>query len=545
MNSRIVKFFFLITALIIFFIPKYEFATNNIMLGDINQDKIIDQKDLLIMLRHVAATENNSHSEWILKDTEFKIADINEDEIINAKDLLVLLRYTVAKNSQDKIAKKHPEWLELEKKSFNTNVNNNTNVNTNTNINTNTNANTNTNTDTNTNTNTNNNKLESAVKVKSIALSKTNVTLDLSGIKTITLKATIEPKNATNKTVTWTSSNTKVATVDNNGKVIARANGTTVITAKSKSDISKNSTCKVAVITTPTGIVIKKTSVTIDLTKSEKVTLVATVLPKTASYKDIIWKSSNTKVATVDNNGKVKAKKIGTVNITATLKNNSSIKKKAKITIKAFDKKHATKVHYGQFNWNNYGNGNWGTCGPTVMAMAIDVVTNKDYSQLDYYKERSNAKLWNGGSCNWCGNDASPDFNKFHKSKYGVKTVKINRTLKDIRKVLDAGGVVWAGSENKTKSGKILSPWLKSDGTKENYQHEGWHQAIIWRHYTKNGKEYFIMKHSGVNNGKYTAKQMQNWLDSCYGEHGGNNPRLRNAVYGVFNAKNKKLDDFK
>lgn len=64
-----------------------------------------------------------------------------------------------------------------------------------------------------------------------VILNSTNITLDLSEIKTTTLEATITPNSATNKKITWTSDNTDVATVDENGKVLAVSNGTATITA--------------------------------------------------------------------------------------------------------------------------------------------------------------------------------------------------------------------------------------------------------------------------------------------------------------------------
>lgn len=85
----------------------------------------------------------------------------------------------------------------------------------------------------------------SAIATTAIKLSKTTATLAVA--KTITLTATIAPSNATKKTVTWTSSNTKVAIVDKNGKVTAKAKGTATITCKATDGSGKTATCKVTV----------------------------------------------------------------------------------------------------------------------------------------------------------------------------------------------------------------------------------------------------------------------------------------------------------
>ena len=79
----------------------------------------------------------------------------------------------------------------------------------------------------------------------SIKLNKANLSLTNGASETLT--ATINPSNATNKTISWTSSNTKVATV-NNGVVKAISTGTAIITAKSNN--GKTTTCKITVSNT-------------------------------------------------------------------------------------------------------------------------------------------------------------------------------------------------------------------------------------------------------------------------------------------------------
>ena len=164
--------------------------------------------------------------------------------------------------------------------------------------------------------------------VTNITLDEPKAELDLSRKKELTLKATIEPTNATNQKVTWTSSNEKVATVSSNGKVTARKNGTAVITATSQANNEEKAICKVKVKTSATGIKLKPNSITI--VKGKTKTLKATVTPSTSSDKTISWKSSNNKIATVSDKGKVTAKKIGTVTITATI---NGKKAKCKVTV--------------------------------------------------------------------------------------------------------------------------------------------------------------------------------------------------------------------
>lgn len=87
-----------------------------------------------------------------------------------------------------------------------------------------------------------------AVPVTGVTLSKTSLSLNIG--KTEILVATVSPDNATNKTVTWTSSNPSVASVDSGGKVTARAEGSATITAKVG---DKTATCAVTITASAIG----------------------------------------------------------------------------------------------------------------------------------------------------------------------------------------------------------------------------------------------------------------------------------------------------
>ena len=130
----------------------------------------------------------------------------------------------------------------------------------------------------------------------------------------VTLTATVSPENATNKNVSWSSSNTSVATVDN-GKVKALKAGTATITVKTE-DGNKTATCEITVnakVYSVESISLDKTSY--KMIEGDETTLTATVNPENATNKNISWSSSNTAVASVDN-GKVTALKAGTTIIT-------------------------------------------------------------------------------------------------------------------------------------------------------------------------------------------------------------------------------------
>ena len=155
------------------------------------------------------------------------------------------------------------------------------------------------------------------VAVSGVRLNKTSLSFTGTG-SSQTLTATVSPSNATNKTITWSSSNTSVATVSN-GVVKAVGFGTATITAKSNN--GKTASCSVTVNPIqPTGIkATPETSTLYGLNSTVK--LSANVMPSNATNKAVTWSSRNTSVATVSSDGTVKAVGYGTTVITATTVN--------------------------------------------------------------------------------------------------------------------------------------------------------------------------------------------------------------------------------
>lgn len=136
--------------------------------------------------------------------------------------------------------------------------------------------------------------------------------------ETLQLTATVKPSYADNKTITWKSSDEKVATVDKDGKVTAVANGTATITATS-ADGKHSATATIIVKIAPEKLTL--TTENKMLTKiGDSLQITAKVEPDNA-YDKLIWKSSDEKVATVDAEGKVTAVGNGEATITATTEN--------------------------------------------------------------------------------------------------------------------------------------------------------------------------------------------------------------------------------
>ena len=158
--------------------------------------------------------------------------------------------------------------------------------------------------------------VEVIVHAESVSMNKTDLEMYIGDTETLTF--TVSPANTTDQSATWTSSNTNVATVDENGKVTALSNGSTKIYA---SVDGKTASCNVKVYAHVESITLNKTSLT--MTPGETEALTATITPS-GTKKEKIWSSSDADVATVDQNGLVTAVGVGTAVITVKSENFSA-----------------------------------------------------------------------------------------------------------------------------------------------------------------------------------------------------------------------------
>ena len=163
----------------------------------------------------------------------------------------------------------------------------------------------------------------STIEVTGVSLNKTALTLEKG--KQQTLTATVTPTNATDKTVTWKSSNTSVATISN-GKVTAKSVGTATITAKTSN--GKTAACKITVVEELTSISINKSSLIVGIGETFKFSCKT----NTGTSAKVTYTSSKTSVVTVDSKGNMKAKSTGTAIITATTDNGKTAK--CRVTVK-------------------------------------------------------------------------------------------------------------------------------------------------------------------------------------------------------------------
>ena len=174
--------------------------------------------------------------------------------------------------------------------------------------------------------------------VTGITLNKTSAELKVG--ETASLTATVSPANATNKEVSWTTSDSSVATVTSSGVVTAIKAGTATITCTAKDGSGVKATCQVTVekeeeetnpIQLVTQIVLSQTTATLVI--GENTTLTAYIAPTGATNKTVEWNTSDSSIATVDKDGKISAIKAGTAIITCSTTDGSELIATCTVTV--------------------------------------------------------------------------------------------------------------------------------------------------------------------------------------------------------------------
>ncbi len=157
-------------------------------------------------------------------------------------------------------------------------------------------------------------------QVEGIKMDYDRVTLNVGDEYRLT--ALISPDNATNKNVTWSSSNDSVVTVDSTGMLTAVGSGSATIVVQTE-DGGYIDMTNVTVLQPVTEIILSETEMSVK--KGTVLWLNATVNPDTADNKNVIWSSSDTSLATVDQTGKVTTVGVGTVTISCVSEDNGTV----------------------------------------------------------------------------------------------------------------------------------------------------------------------------------------------------------------------------
>jgi uncharacterized protein YjdB len=149
------------------------------------------------------------------------------------------------------------------------------------------------------------------VGVQSVSLSSTSISL-IKG-NTFQAVATVTPSNAANKTISWSSAMSSVATVSNTGLITAVGNGTGIISVFTQ-DGNKSASMIVRVTTAVRSVRLNQTSVS--LARNATASLTASLSPSTASNQSVSWSSSNSAIVSVSSLGVIRGLAIGTAVVT-------------------------------------------------------------------------------------------------------------------------------------------------------------------------------------------------------------------------------------
>ncbi len=169
------------------------------------------------------------------------------------------------------------------------------------------------------------------VSVTGVKLAHNDLTLKTG--TSFTLAASVEPANATNKAVTWSSDNDAVASVSDKGVVEAKTVGSATITATTQ-DGGHTATCSFTVTiedVTLTSLSISPSETTLEVDK--ETTLSLNFVPVTATHKEVKWSSNDPTIATVDEHGKVKGIAAGETTITVVSEKYESVTNTCKVTV--------------------------------------------------------------------------------------------------------------------------------------------------------------------------------------------------------------------
>ena len=197
------------------------------------------------------------------------------------------------------------------------------------------------------------------VPVESVSLNNTDYTFNNIG-DSLNLIVTISPENATDKSVIWSTNNESVATIDENGIVKAVGNGTAYITVIT-TDQRKTAECSIIVSQKVTKITIPTS---LSLEEGQEQILSAYIYPDNAKDTTVTWSTTNSSVALVDSNGKVKAVSNGVANIKAVANDGSGISASCNVKVSypcpegAIDlglTKNGFKIYWSKYNLGESG----------------------------------------------------------------------------------------------------------------------------------------------------------------------------------------------
>ncbi len=267
----------------------------------------------------------------------------------------------------------------------------------------------------------------SAALVSGLTISESTLTLNSGSKAQLTVTAT--PPDALNPSVTWSSSDESVATVDDTGLVTAVAGGTCTITAAAVDGSGKTATCQVTVVQLVTGITLSETSLRLESDGYKKLT--ATIEPSNASNKEVTWTSSDENVAEVTKTGGVAAIGEGQCTITCAATDGSGVFATCSVIVR------------GVHNPDDYvdlglpSGTLWATCN-------VGASSPEGYGDYFAWGETSTKTSYNWSDYEWCNGDYNKLTKYCNNSSYGNDGFTDDKTELDPED--DAAYVNWGSA---------------------------------------------------------------------------------------------------
>ena len=210
--------------------------------------------------------------------------------------------------------------------------------------------------------------------VESIAIKET--TLNVGNGSTHKMESEVFPANADDQTVTWTSSNPEIAKITKSGTVTGVNTGTTTITCAANDGSGVIATAEITVITEVKKITLSDTKVSLEMDNSTLVS--AKLTPENVTNNKLIWSSSDTSIASVDTDGRIKGKNAGKCTITATAEDGGG----ATASVTVYVEPHIP-VNVTTLLWHTM----WGVKDGTIGVEAQNLCINKSIKSFDYIVE--------------------------------------------------------------------------------------------------------------------------------------------------------------
>ena len=171
--------------------------------------------------------------------------------------------------------------------------------------------------------------LELPVTVTGVVVEPTEMEMEVG--KPATIKASVLPADADNTSVVWSSSDETIAVVSASGVVTGKKSGTALITATSAENKEFKAVCTVRVVNPVKKVTLGEHELSLKAKETRKLT--ASVEPANADDGRVVWKSSDTKVVSVNNDGEITAVKAGKAFVFATAAANETIKDSCLVTV--------------------------------------------------------------------------------------------------------------------------------------------------------------------------------------------------------------------